>query len=104
MGFNNSLILLDHSDIVALGEPMKARFNGIAALRSEDEILVKEGKIYQNELVITEMQVMNTGTLWKAPIIPSTTRTNLVRDMKFKVKNVVVDCKENKTTFDVEDI
>ena len=84
---------------------MRGRFNGVAALKSGEEIVVKNGKIYGNELVVVEMLERDAGILWKAAIVPSTTRlvATEVRDKKFRISNVVVDCEENKTTFDIHD-
>lgn len=81
---------------------MKARFNGIAALKTNEDVLVKRGKIYGNELIIIEMLEKNTGILWKGLLIPSAIRVAIdIYDKEYRISNIIVDCEENKTTFEV---
>ena len=81
---------------------MKARFNGIAALKNNEVILVKRGKIYGNELIIIEMLEKSTCIHWKGLLIPPAIRVAIdIYDEEYRISNIIVDCEENKTTFEV---
>ena len=106
VGFHSLIIFYGNNPISSVVENMKARFNGIAALRPGGEILVQYGKIYGEELVIKEMQEINTGILWKGGLIPSPIRAAVidVRNKRYRISNVVVNCEVNKTIFEASEV